>query len=194
MLIFWEQRMVFLATPKAGSTAVEVALESLASVSLQRPTLLKHTDIATYRRHIGPWLLSQTGACFETIALMREPVDWLRSWYRFKQRDDHDDPAHQLAGVSFPDFARQYATADSPMRQEIGSQADFLTSDDGPVDRIFRYEAIDDFIHHLEDRVGCAIELPRINVPPSIDVELDPQQEAMLRNAMARDLQLYATL
>lgn len=194
MLIFWDQRLVFLATPKAGSTAVAVALESLASVSLQRPAALKHTDIATYRRHIEPWLTSQTGRRFDTIALMREPVDWLRSWYRFKLRDDHDDPTHQLAGVSFPDFARQYATEGSPIRGEIGGQAAYLTSDQGPVDRIFRYEAMDTFIDHLEDRLDCAIELPRINVPPSVDVDLDPQQEAALCRAMARDIELYAGL
>ena len=35
MLIFWDQRLVFLATPKAGSTAVEVALEPLASLAVQ---------------------------------------------------------------------------------------------------------------------------------------------------------------
>lgn len=194
MLIFWDQRLVFLATPKAGSTAVEVALESLASVSLQRPAALKHTDIATYRRHIAPWLMAQTGDTFETVALMREPVDWLRSWYRFKQRDDHDDPAHQLAGVSFADFAHDYACEAGQMSREIGSQAGFLTSDQGAVDRIFRYETMDDFIEHLEDRLGCAIELPRINVPPPVDVDLDPRREAALRMAMARDLDLYASL
>lgn len=48
MLIFWEPRLVFLATPKAGSTAVEAALEPLAAVAVQRPGAMKHTDIATY--------------------------------------------------------------------------------------------------------------------------------------------------
>ncbi len=68
MLIFWDQRLVFLATPKAGSTAIEVALESLASASLLRPDALKHTDIATYRRFVGPWLFAQTGTDFTTVA------------------------------------------------------------------------------------------------------------------------------
>ena len=82
MLIFWESRLVFLATPKAGSTAVEAALEALANVAVQRPAVLKHADLRTYRRHIEPWLHSATGDRFTTVALMREPIDWLRSWYR----------------------------------------------------------------------------------------------------------------
>lgn len=194
MLIFWEQRLVFLATPKAGSSAIEMALESLAAVSLQRPAELKHTDIATFRRHLGPWLKAQTGEDFTTVALMREPVDWLRSWYRFKLRDDQDDPQHAMEGVRFSDFAARYARPDGPGQMKIGSQSAFLTGDSGSVDRIFPYERIQDFVDFLEGRLDCAIELPRINVPPSVDVHLDPAAEQALRDAMARDLELYQTI
>jgi hypothetical protein len=54
MLVFWEARLAFLATPKTGSTAIAAALESLAAVSVQRPPLLKHTTVHRYRRFIGP--------------------------------------------------------------------------------------------------------------------------------------------
>lgn len=191
MLIFWDQRLVFLATPKAGSTAIEMALDSLASASLLRPAALKHTDIATYRRFVGPWLSAQTGAAFTTVALMREPVDWLRSWYRFKLRDDHDDPRHVMDGITFAGFAGRYAAGQHP---EISSQSDFLTDSDQRVDRIFRYEDITSFVDFLESRLDCAIELPRINVPPSVDVHLPEPAEAQLRHAMERDLQVYASL
>lgn len=206
MLIFWDHRLVFLATPKAGSTAVEVALEPLASASILRPAALKHTDIATYRRHVGPWLKAQTGEDFLTVALMREPVDWLRSWYRFKLRDDHEDPLHRMEGVSFAGFARAYAAPEGPRDLMIGSQSAFLspvpTSGDGAqptggaggVDRIFRYEDMAAFTGFLEDRLDCAIELPRINVPPAVDVRLGRADEAALRKRMAADLALYATL
>lgn len=191
MLIFWEQRLVFLATPKAGSTAIEMALESLASAALQRPGALKHTDIGTYRRFVGPWLAAQTGHDFTTVALMREPVDWLRSWYRFKLRDDDDDPDHGMHGVSFADFAARYAGDGGPHDLGIGSQHAFLTDGAAQVDRIFRYEQIDSFVDFLEGRLDCAIELPRINVPPSVDVHLADPAEAALRQAMAPDLALY---
>ncbi|QBX34124.1 sulfotransferase family protein [Paracoccus liaowanqingii] len=194
MLIFWDQRLVFLATPKAGSTAIEMALDSLASASLQRPAALKHTDIGSFRRYLGPWLEAQTGDRFTTVALMREPVDWLRSWYRFKLRDDDDDPDHAMAGIGFAEFAQGYAQPDGPSRMGIGRQVDFLTEAETRVDRIFRYDRIDGFVDFLEGRLDCAIELPRINVPPSVDVNLDPGAEAALRLAMARDLALYDAL
>lgn len=194
MLIFWERRLVFLATPKAGSTAVEVSLESLASASLQRPAALKHTDIATYRRHVGPWLRQHTGDEFLTVALMREPVDWLRSWYRFRLRDDHEDPLHQMHGVDFARFARSYAADQGPDEMGIGTQSRFLTDGDHRVDRIFCYDRMEEFVNFLEDRLDCAVEFPRINVPPAVEVHLPPEDEALLRERMSADLALYASL
>jgi len=193
MLIFWEKRLVFLATPKAGSTAIESALEALSNVAVQRPSELKHTDLASYRRHIEPWLHHATGDTFTTVALMREPIGWLRSWYRFRQRDDVDDPDHAMVGVSFADFARAYAASDEAYRG-IGTQCDFLTKQQDRVDQIFRYEEIESFTHFLEDRLDCAISLPRVNVPPAVDVSLRDEQEAELRHFLQRDVALYETL
>lgn len=194
MLIFWEQRLVFLATPKAGSTAIAMALESLASTSIQRPDAMKHTDIGNFHRHVGPWLEAQAGERFTTIALMREPVEWLRSWYRFRLRDDHEDPDHAMIGVSFADFAAQYAMDRGPATLQIGNQATFLKAEDKSVDRIFRYEDMDRFVEFLEDRLDCAVELPRANVPPAVDVDLTSAQEEQLRRAMQQDLQLYSEI
>lgn len=194
MLIFWDKRLVFLATPKAGSTAVEAALEPLANVAVQRPAPLKHTDLQGYRAHIAPWLHAATGDHFTTVALMREPLGWLRSWYRFRLRDDIDDPDHAMTGVSFSDFARSYADPQGKDFRVIGRQSDFLTHGADQIDRIFRYEEIEDFTHFLEDRLDCAISLPRVNVPPAVDVSLDDQQEAALRQIMAPDIALYETL
>lgn len=194
MLIFWDQRLVFLATPKAGSTAIAMALESLASASLQRPAQMKHTDIGSYRRHVGPWLQAMTGERFTTVALMREPVDWLRSWYRFRFSEAQDDPDQPVPDNSFASFARSYCAPDGPERLGITPQSRFLSDAESRVDRIFRYENIDAFVAFLEERLDCAIELPRANVPPAQDVSLSPDEEQALRQAMAPDLNLYARL
>ena len=194
MLIFWESRLVFLATPKAGSTAVEAALEGLANVAVQRPAALKHADLRTYRQHIEPWLHSVTGDRFTTVALMREPVGWLRSWYRFRLRDDDEDPEHPMTGITFAEFADAYARPDGKDIAHVGTQSAFLTHGQDRVDRIFRYEDIETFTHYLEDRLDCAISLPRINVPPAVDVSLTDEQEARLREIMAGDFSLYRAL
>lgn len=195
MLVFWDQRLVFLATPKAGSTALASALESLAAVSIQRPPVLKHTTARRYHRFVGPYLKAASGKTFTTVALMREPFDWLGSWYRFRRREDVLDARMRTAGMEFDAFARAYCQRPQPGFANVGSQARFLAPEGRPaVDRIFRYERMDQLVAFLEERLDCALVLPRLNVSPPADVSLTEETKAMLRTTMAADLALYDSL
>lgn len=194
MLVFWDQRLAFLATPKTGSTAIAMALESLAAVSIQRPPLLKHTAVRRYRRFIGPYLATASGEAFTVVALMREPRDWLASWYRFRRREG-TEPAKSTAAMDFDAFVRGWCSDPRPEFAHVGSQADFLRPRNGQgVDRLFRYEEIDSFVRFLEDRLDCAIELPRVNVSPPGQTGLAPETEALLHKAAAEDFALYRSI
>lgn len=198
MLIFWKQRLVVLATPKTGSTALEAALGGLAALNVERPPELKHTPAYRYQRLVRPWLQnSAQGAVFTAVALMREPVDWLGSWYRFRQRDDLDGTDRSAAGMTFADFARAYRADPRPAMADVGGQAKFLSAAEGPglgVDRVFRYEAMDRFVAFLEDRLDCAIELPRVNVSPRGRTDLAAQDLADLRAHLAPEYRIYEAL
>lgn len=192
MLVFWEQRLVFLATPKTGSTAIEAALESLAEVAILRPPALKHTTVWRYRRFLGPMLEKAAGGPFTVVALMREPIDWLGSWYRYRQRDEISDSSRSTRGTSFDDFITGYLAEDQPEWAQVGAQARFLAGGAADkIDRIFRYERIDRLISFLEDRLDCEITLPRINVSPEAATPLSPGVEARLRAERAEDFALY---
>ena len=194
MLVFWDQRLAFLATPKTGSTAIAAALESLAAVSIQRPPLLKHTTVHRYRRFIGPYLEAASKDQFTLVALMREPRDWLGSWYRYRQREE-TDPARSTRGMSFDDFVRAWCEDPRPDFADVGSQERFLRPRHGVgVDRLFRYEEIDSFVAFLEDRLNCEVILPRLNVSPGGVTDLSPQTEARMREVAAVDYALYDTL
>jgi len=194
MLVFWDQRLAFLATPKTGSTAIAAALESLAAVSIQRPPLLKHTTVHRYRRFIGPYLEAASKGEFTVVALMREPRDWLGSWYRYRQREDID-PARTTRGMSFDEFVLAWCQDPRPDFADIGSQERFLRPRQGVgVDRLFRYEEIDHFVEFLEDRLNCEVILPRLNVSPTGTTELSAATEAMMREVAAPDYAMYETL
>ena len=198
MLVFWEERLAFLATPKTGSTAIAAALESLAAVSIQRPPLLKHTTVHRYRRFIGPYLEAASKAEFTLVALMREPTDWLGSWYRYRQRD-RTLPEQSTKGMSFDAFVQAWCQDPRPEFANIGSQGRFLrprkeNGGEKGVDRLFRYEEIDRFVQFLEDRLGCEIILPRLNVSPPGATELSGDTEALLRQVAAEDFALYQSL
>lgn len=76
----------------------------------------------------------------------------------------------------------------------MGSRARFLRPRQGAgTDRLFRYEEIDAFVHFLEDRLGCEIILPWLNVSPGA-TELSPATEALLHEVAAEDFRLYGSL
>ena len=194
MLIFVERKLVFLANPKTGSTAIEAALEPLASLAVQRPPALKHADLGHYTQFIAPWLHSVLGGGFTTVALMREPIDWLRSWYRFRLGDEDEDLHQDMDGMSFTEFAHGFATGGSSVHAGIRTQSAFLTNGAAQVDQIFRYEDIAAFTEFMENRLDCVLSLPRLNVPPEADVSLASDEAHHLRDVLAKDLALYTSL
>lgn len=194
MLVFWKQRLVILATPKTGSTAIETALDSLSVMTLARPPELKHTPAYRYQRFIRPYLRATAGGDFTAVALMREPIDWLGSWYRFRRRDDVDSPEKSTKELDFAEFAQGYMTSPRPPFAEIGRQARFLSGmKDAPlgVDRLFRFEEIDRFTAFLEEQLDFPLELPRLNVSPQGDLALPPSLESELRAYLAPEYALY---
>jgi hypothetical protein len=195
MLVFYDQRLVFLATPKTGSTAIAAALEPLASVSVQRPPVLKHTTVHRFRRFLGPYLEAASKQDFTVVALMREPADWLGSWYRFRQREDVAEARNSTLGMDFDTFVRGWCSDPRPAFADVGSQARFLRPRQGQgVDRLFRYEEIGVFVDFLENRLGCEITLPRVNVSPPGELGLSAETTALLRATAEEDYALYATL
>lgn len=195
MMVFWQQRLAFLATPKTASTAIEAALGGLATLVILRPKELKHTDAARFERFLQPFLSEISAQPFDVVALMREPRDWLGSWYRDRQREDIE-PELSTAGMDFDAFVTAYCTpGPRPAFADVGAQAAFLTTPSGAqMPHLFRYEALESFVQFLEDRLGCEITLPRLNVSPKSSTSLRPQTEALLRDTLAQDFALYASL
>lgn len=195
MMVFWQERLAFLATPKTASTAIESALGALAAVVIQRPRVLKHTDAGRFAAHWQPYLSQSSGERFEVAALMREPRDWLGSWYRDGQRDDVE-PEKSTRGMTFDEFVRAYCQpGPRPAFADVGSQAAFLGSaGEARVNHLFRYENLTEFVHFLEDRLGCEIHLPRLNVSPKGKISLSAETDALLHRVCEEDFALYEGL
>jgi len=197
MLVFWKQRLVVLATPKTGSTSIEAALESLSALPVTRPPELKHTPAYRYQRFIRPYLRASAGGEFTAVALMREPVDWLGSWYRYRQREDVMAPEKSTRGMDFAAFVRGYMADPRPAFADVGGQAKFLSGmNDAPlgVERLFRFEALGQFLDFLEEQLDFAIELPRVNVSPEGELALPRALQDELRAYLAPEYALYSAI
>lgn len=192
MLIFWDQRLALLATPKTGTTAIAAALESLAAVSIQRPPELKHTPIRRFRRFLGPYLEQVAKEPFTVVGVMREPRDWLSSWYRYRQRDGVPERRKSTAGRSFDEFVQAYCTERPPAFAAVGSQAAFLQPEGVKgCDRIFRHDRMEDLVAFLEEKLDFEINLPQVNVSPKRETALSEETLGLLQRFAKADFDLY---
>ncbi|MCC7321718.1 MAG: gamma-glutamyl kinase [Rubellimicrobium sp.] len=193
MLVFWKERLVVLAVPKTGTTALEGALAPRAALVLRDPPTVKHTPLYRYRRFIAPYLAATGAADPETLAVVRHPVDWLGSWYRYRARDDLAGHANSTRALSFDDFVAEYCKGRPEPFAQVGSQAKFV--EDGPggpgITHLFRYEDQARLLAFLAERLGPLPDLPRLNVSPARALSLSPRIEERLREKRAEEFALW---
>jgi hypothetical protein len=194
MLVFWKERLVFLAVPKTGTTALEGALAPRAALVMRDPPTLKHAPLYRYRRFVEPMLKAVGGEGFETVAVLREPVSWLSSWYRYRHRDDLVGHPNSTRGVSFDDFVREYARGKPAPYAALGSQAKFVCDAEGRVGvtHLFRYEARDVLTAFLTARLGALPpDLPRLNVSPEMEVTITDETRAILQRKRPEEFSVW---
>lgn len=196
MLLFAKEKLVFLSVPKTGSSAWSAALGDRADMVLRAPPALKHMTLQRFRRRIEPLFASAGVTGLQVVAVMREPEDWLGSWYRFRQRPALDGQPASTRGVGFDAFVRAYLAEDRPAFADLGSQARFLDPGNTgpPAEHLFRYADSGALIDFIEARLGDRITLPRRNASPRMALTLSDETRAMLRHARAADFALYETL
>ena len=85
MLVFSKAKLVFLSVPKTGSTAYQASLVPLAAIAVTTPPELKHAPVFRYNRFFRPMIERFIAPDVDVLAVMREPISWLGSWYRYRQ-------------------------------------------------------------------------------------------------------------
>lgn len=196
MLLFAKEKLALLAVPKTGTSAWHAALGPTADLAFRSPPPLKHMPLRRFQRTVGPMLKRAGIEEIETVAVIREPESWLGSWYRYRQRLGLEGQPESTRGVSFDAFVRAYLSDDRPAYANLGSQARFVTPRHGGrrIDRLFRYEDQGAFLSFLEARLGRAVQLPRRNVSPEMELKLSAETRALLHAARAEDFALYQGL
>jgi len=195
MLVFWAEKLVVLAVPKTGTTAIQGALAPRASMVLRDPPQLKHSPVYRYRRFLQP-LFAQGGGQedMETFALVRNPIDWLGSWYRYRHRDELVGRPNSTRDVTFDDFVTEYTKGNPAPFANIGSQAKFLTLGDKSVGvtHLYQYEAMDKALAFLCERLNRdEIALNRKNVSPAMTLTLSQAVEDRLRERCAVEFNVW---
>ena len=196
MLVFFKERLAFLSVPKTGTTAYQTALAPRADLVITDPPLLKHAPVYRYNRFIRPMFLNVCDAEMELMAVMRHPVSWLSSWYRYRQRPFMKDRPNNTHEISFDEFVLAYMKGKRPGFAEVGSQLKFLEKQPNGtgVTHLFAYEDQDRLQNFLEDRLSIKLDLARENVSPSIQVGLSSDVEERFRRKFAEEFALYDSI
>lgn len=193
MLVFWKEKIAFLSVPKTGTTAYQTALAPRATMVVTDPPELKHAPLYRYNRFFRPMFDKVGGADMETLAVVREPISWLGSWYRYRRRPFMEGRPNATHDVSFDAFVEGYLQGKPPGFANVGSQAKFLEPrpNGTAITHLFRYEDQPKLRGFLEERLGVTLELAQENVSPQMDLDLSPEIERRLRRKRPEEFALW---
>lgn len=193
MLVFADSKLVMLSVPKTGSTAYQEALAPHATMVVRAPPELKHAPVFRYNRFFRPMLERFVGGPLDIVAVMREPLDWLGSWYRYRARPEMHGHPNSTAGLSFDAFVEAYLVGQRPACAQVGSQVRFLAPQRNgtAVTHLFRYEDQPGLRAFLEARLGVAVTTPRTNESPVMPLRLSPGLGRRLRRKCVDEFRLH---
>lgn len=172
MIVFIKEKLVILSAPKTGTTSLQAAPEPHASIMFRDPPGVKHVNLGKYQRQIRDLLENLADGPLETFGIVRQPLDWMGSWYRCRQRDQLKGHKNSTHGIAFDELLMSYMSDDRPHCARVGDQARFYKPrpNDKPIDHLFQYEQLDQAVAFLENRLGRTFHLPHKNVSPKIDL------------------------
>ncbi len=196
MLVFFKERLAFLSVPKTGTTAYESALAPRADMVISEPPMLKHAPVYRYNRFIRPMFLKVCDTELELMAVMREPISWLGSWYRYRRRPFMQDKPNSTFDVSFDEFILAYMKGKKPGFADVGSQLNFMAAQPNGtgITHYFKYEDQPKLQEFLSDRLGVTLDLKRENVSPDIKLILSPDIEERFRRKFEEEFSLYDSI
>lgn len=205
MMYIAAAKLVILSQAKTGSVALENALLHLSDWAIRRPNALKHMTYGTFSERFAP-LLQELGGLkrtdYEVVAVMRQPLDWFGSLYRFNTRETWGSEAERqnryLGDMSFDAYVREICTRykDRTRQVDSGSPCRVALAADRTigVDRMFPYEDLSGLLDLLAKRTGEVLTLKRVNVSPERELPLSDEMRAKFARTYALETRLHASL
>lgn len=174
MMISVKYNFVFLSNQKCASTSIEAMLKPYSDILLVGNPALRHTNYKSYCQYIEPYIKARVGIeSIETICVLREPLSWLHSWYKYRARialrkSSHPNHINSTFGIAFSDFIKAYLLDSPPPFANVGLQQEFVEDISGNigVSKIFTYENLDYFLQYMRQKINKGLELERLNSSP----------------------------
>lgn len=201
MIISPTHGFVFICMPKCASTSTEAILKPYADIMTGDSPGYKHMTYRKYKKFLEPLVCSKLKNAAEppeVLSLFREPVDWLYSWYRYRQRDALQSGPGRLKStndMSFEEFAQQYVSEHPSFPARVGRQVNMLKGKNGKIGNItlFRYENYDAFLDYMSVKVGKKLKARVLNKSPS-GARGTPPDLPFLREYLREEYEVYNSI
>jgi len=186
--------------PKCASTSIEIAINRFCNVHYSGNPKLKHINAEVFTKSILPVHQKLVpSAHIESICLMRDPLSWIESWYRYRSRDalkNPSNPNHKnyTGNISYDEFIMEYISGGKRKSYaDLLCQFDFLSIGNNQlgVDNIIPMNRIDLFEDFISDKLGSKFTVPHINSSPKKDLYLDSDLKERLQKYFSKDIILY---
>ncbi len=193
MLIFPDSDLIVFAIPKTGSTAFEQTFGKEIANSVVVPENLKHMNVRQFETKRSDPRNSLFENRMERMAILRDPLARLDSWYRYRRRLDRANPK-STGAISFEDFIGSTMLTSPPaFAQNVGDQWHFCTRKNGTlgINHIFDIAypgPLDDF---LQARLGRRFPRGRVNVSEAKNSVLSTDVESRLRDHRRQEFAFY---
>ncbi|MCU0899541.1 MAG: sulfotransferase family protein [Cypionkella sp.] len=198
MLISVKHKFLFVANTKAASTSIEAILGPYAEISRPGGPQGKHLPLSKIRYDYR-FLFTTPDHPFESFfrfGVMREPMDWILSWFRYRRGNQVAAPLP--ADMSFEQFWR---AGDWNIRNGQGApycqSTIFLDQQGAPLaDMILPYASLDDDLPPVLAGMGIHARIPRLNVSviPPDQARIPPHLIDEIRAHYAADYALWSRL
>lgn len=185
----------FLCMPKCASTSILTALKEHTNIALRGTPALKHIDFRTYTKTVLPLhkLLHPTTE-IKTICMIRDPLEWINSWYRYRGREELKNHRNSTAEITYQEFIEEYIS-DGKRKPfaDLRTQYNFLRQKDGGIgpDYVIPMHRLDILSRLLSERIGEDIIFGNKNVSPTMDFSLNNNVESRLKEFLANDIAVY---
>lgn len=183
MIYLPSANLVYVAVPKTGGTSTANALRAYADPA----TIYDTNDVAAMHRPAS--YAKRMFPSADVVCVMREPIDWMFSKYRYLSGDFFPwGSVYTTKHQTFARFVARYIRGEKPWPEPFRTQAEYIRG----ADLVFRYNDLAAFEAFLSDRIGTDISLPRMNVSPARDFDLE--HIYTLRTALAADFEVWGSL
>lgn len=196
MLISRFPPIVFFAVPKTGSVSIETAFAPHFDMVMSKNPSLKHMPVRTYDASLSNFVSRRVAKDPVKLAVMREPLDWILSWWRYRMRPEIDGKPNSTKGVTADEFILSYMSDEPAPYAQIGSQHAFLHNKAGElgVDKLYRFDDLASLVAYLNKRLRVDVSIAHLNASPLVTDAVSPDVADTYRRYAAKEYTLYESL